>query len=215
MSEETSGVITTRWWWVRHAPVPDGGRIYGQQDLECDCSDERVFKAVARALPAGAQWVTSSLKRTHQTADAIIAASNGRHAPAEMPRYAAFAEQHLGDFQGQHRDAFRREHGFTPLHRWMTHGAAKAPNGESYPDLIARVTPVIDDLTRHHAGRDIVSVTHGGTIRAAIHHALGLSGEISHGFVIDNVSVSVLEHMQDASGNAIWRSHGINLRPWL
>jgi len=27
----------TRWWWIRHAPVRDGGRIYGQSDLPCDC----------------------------------------------------------------------------------------------------------------------------------------------------------------------------------
>ena len=34
------GVVTTRWWWVRHAPVPDGGFIYGQRDLDCDCGLE-------------------------------------------------------------------------------------------------------------------------------------------------------------------------------
>lgn len=215
MRDHADGIVTTRWWWVRHAPVPDGGRIYGQSDLDCDCSNQRVFDAVARTLPAGAHWVTSSLKRTYQTADAIIAASKGRHAPVEMPRFAEFAEQHMGDFQGQHREEFRRANGFTPLHRWMTQGDAKAPNGESFPDLIARVTPLIDDLTHRHAGRDIVAVTHGGTIRAALHHALGLSGEISHGFIIDNVSVSMLEHMRDANGNAVWRSHGVNLRPWL
>ena len=28
---DKSGVVTTRWWWVRHAPVrSDGGNIYGQ-----------------------------------------------------------------------------------------------------------------------------------------------------------------------------------------
>ena len=31
------GVVVTRWWWVRHAPVrSDGGNIYGQFDIECD-----------------------------------------------------------------------------------------------------------------------------------------------------------------------------------
>ena len=33
-------LVTTRWWWVRHAPVRnDGGNIYGQTDLACDTSD--------------------------------------------------------------------------------------------------------------------------------------------------------------------------------
>src|SRR5215207_1170843 len=30
---------TTRFWWVRHAPVEHGGRIYGQKDMPCDCTD--------------------------------------------------------------------------------------------------------------------------------------------------------------------------------
>ena len=41
-------VVTTRWWWVRHAPVRnDGGNIYGQSDLACDTGDTYVFNAVA------------------------------------------------------------------------------------------------------------------------------------------------------------------------
>src|SRR5262245_23420968 len=42
----------TRWWWIRHAPVPDGGRIYGQSDLPCDCSDSETFAALAAEVPA-------------------------------------------------------------------------------------------------------------------------------------------------------------------
>ena len=101
-------VVTTRWWWVRHAPVRnDAGNIYGQKDIECDTSDREVFEAVAKILPRNAVWVASSLKRTHQTAEAIWAAGFPR--PAEMPREAAFAEQHLGEWQGMNRAAFLRE----------------------------------------------------------------------------------------------------------
>ena len=69
----------TRWWWIRHAPVPDGGRIYGQSDLDCDCTDAEIFATLARELPRDAVWVTSNLARTHQTAAAIVAAADGRH----------------------------------------------------------------------------------------------------------------------------------------
>ena len=51
----------TRWWWIRHAPVRvDEGRIYGQRDLPCDCSDAPVFSGLAALLPQDAIWVTSS-----------------------------------------------------------------------------------------------------------------------------------------------------------
>ena len=43
----------TRWWWIRHAPVVGhGGRIYGQEDHDCDCSNDDLFARLARELPA-------------------------------------------------------------------------------------------------------------------------------------------------------------------
>src|SRR6202165_1541535 len=99
-----SGVVATRWWWVRHAPVrEDNGCIYGQKDLGCDTSDRVVFDAVGKILPRNAAWYASTLKRTHQTADAIWAA--GFPKPAAMVREAALAEQHLGEWQGMNRAA--------------------------------------------------------------------------------------------------------------
>ena len=75
-----SGKVT-RWWWVRHAPVVDhDGKIYGQGDVGCDTSDSRSFEGLAGKIPAGAVWVTSNLRRTAQTASAILAA--GSPAPA-------------------------------------------------------------------------------------------------------------------------------------
>ncbi len=216
MSAVPSTVVETRWWWVRHAPVPDGGRIYGQGDLDCDCSKTSVFSAVAASLPDDAVWVTSSLKRTHQTAAAIIAASAGRHAPEVMAGYPELAEQHFGDWQGQHRDEFRKTRGITPMSFWLTKDDERAPNGESFPDLVNRVSPVISDLTQAHAGRNIIAVTHGGTIRAAIQHALRVPGSTAHAFIIDNCSITVLDHLRDQAkpGADVWRVSAVNHRPW-
>src|ERR1700745_416165 len=98
-------IATTRWWWVRHAPVgEDNGCIYGQKDLGCDTSDRVVFDAVGKILPRTAVWYSSKLKRPQQTADAIFAAGFPR--PASMPNIKAFAEKHLGEWQGMNRAAF-------------------------------------------------------------------------------------------------------------
>ena len=210
-------IVTTRWWWVRHAPVPDGGKIYGQRDLDCDCSDDHVFRNVAVRLPADAVWVTSALKRAKQTAQAIHAASLGKHAPANILAHAAFNEQHMGDWQGQDRDAFRKTHGITAMDFWLTKGEARAPGGESFHDLVARAAPLIHDLNTQHSGRNIITVTHGGTIRAALGLALGGAPTTAHAFTIDNCSISVIEHLQpkDKPGAGAWRVDGVNLRPWL
>jgi alpha-ribazole phosphatase len=98
--------VVTRWWWVRHAPVPDDGRIYGQRDLSCDCGDAAVFAALAAALPADAIWVTSHLRRTTETARAIHAADPMKFGGLEPAALPELAEQHLGDWQGRDRKAF-------------------------------------------------------------------------------------------------------------
>ena len=47
----------TRWWWVRHAPVPNPERrCYGQSDMDCDVSNEALFRHQAKLLPKGAVW---------------------------------------------------------------------------------------------------------------------------------------------------------------
>ena len=158
-------VIATRWWWVRHAPVrEDGGCIYGQKDLGCDTSDRVVFEAVGKILPRNAVWYASNLKRTHQTADAIWAA--GFPKPSEMPHVNAFAEQHLGQLQGMNRAAF---YASLPVgSHWLTAVDEPAPGGESFMDLYNRVCGAIERINAEQAGRDVIVVAHGGTIRAAV-----------------------------------------------
>jgi Histidine phosphatase superfamily (branch 1) len=86
----TDHFTRTRWWWVRHAPVRvDEGRIYGQRDLPCDCSEAGVFASLAALLPRDAIWVTSHLSRTVQTAQAIQAA--GHFAASEIHQDKDFA----------------------------------------------------------------------------------------------------------------------------
>jgi broad specificity phosphatase PhoE len=204
-------VVTTRWWWVRHAPVRnDGGNIYGQTDIACDTSDAEVFEAVAKILPRQAVWVSSNLQRTHQTAEAIWAA--GYPKPAKMPWEAAFAEQHLGEWQGMNRAAFiaSRPAGS----HWFADINEPAPGGESFVDLYNRARAAIDRLTRAHAGCDVIAVGHGGTIKAAVGLALGGMIEQGLSFDIDNVSVTRLDHFA-STGRSNWRLPFVNQQPWI
>jgi broad specificity phosphatase PhoE len=204
-------MTTTRWWWVRHAPVrEDDGCIYGQKDLNCDCSDRIVFEAVGKILPRNAVWYASNLKRTHQTAEAIWAA--GFPKPVEMPHVSAFAEQHLGELQGMNRAAFYAS--LPPGRHWLTGIDEPAPGGESFMDLYQRTCAAIERINAEQVGRDIVAVAHGGTIRAAIALALGGQPDKGLAFDIDNCSVTRLDHLQSASYNG-WRLPMVNQQPWI
>lgn len=211
MSNTDKKVTITRWWWVRHAPVRnDGGNIYGQSDLACDTSDREVFEAVAKILPRESVWVSSNLMRTHQTAEAIWAA--GYPKPADMPWEAAFAEQHLGQWQGMNRAAFLASR--PAGSNWFADISVPAPGGESFMDLYHRTKGAIDRLTSAHAGRDVIAVAHGGTIKAALGLALGGLVEKGLSFDIDNCSITRLDHFANGE-SANWRLPMVNQQPWI
>lgn len=208
-----TGVVATRWWWVRHAPVrEDGGRIYGQKDIGCDTSDSVVMEAVGKILPHKAVWYASNLKRTHQTAEAIWAA--GFPKPATLIQEAAFAEQNLGEWQGLNRAAFFASRPVEVGSYWFAPIDDPAPGGESFLDVYNRVRAAVDRINAAHAGRDVIVVAHGGTIKAAIGLALGGMVEKGLAFTIDNCSVTRLDHLASQSHSG-WRLPMVNQQPWI
>ena len=47
-----SDTISTRWWWVRHAPVTvNKGRMYGASDPKADIATPEIYKGLAELLP--------------------------------------------------------------------------------------------------------------------------------------------------------------------
>jgi broad specificity phosphatase PhoE len=203
----------TRWWFVRHAPVIGvNERIYGQDDLDSDCADETQFKRLAGTLPHDAVWLVSQLRRTHQTAAAIIAARVAETVPAPIIT-SELAEQHFGDWQGlTYAELEARRDG--AYHRfWHAPASERPPGGESFEDLIARVSAAMERITAEHAGRDIVAVVHGGTIRAALAIALGIEAERALGFAINTCSVTRMDHLDGATEGAAWRIVAVNQHP--
>ena len=61
---------------------------------------------------------------------------------------------------------------------------------------VDRLTQPRDQLFRTLAGRTIVAVAHGGTIKAALALALQLETEAALAFAIDNCSITRLDHFK-------------------
>ena len=94
---------------------------------------------------------------------------------------------------------------------------ASAPIHQPAPpilDLVARVGNAIKKINDAHAGRDIVAVTHGGVIKAAIALALGLGPEGGLKFAIENCSLTRLDYLT-LNGDFGWRVGMVNHQPWL
>jgi broad specificity phosphatase PhoE len=205
-------VPETRLHLIRHALVEPKARtlFYGAMDVAlCDLAlkqDASLFRWLAARLPRPAHWVTSNLARTRATAAAIFAAGYPDQPLATEPD---LAEQHLGEWQGLPHDDLPPllRH---PAHPFWPHAAEEQPpGGESFATVQARVGAVLDRLVDRHAGEDIVIVAHGGSIRAALAHALGLTGHQALAFSIRNLGLTRLErHGGD------WRVSAVNEEPW-
>ena len=96
---------------------------------------------------------------------------------------------------------------------WLAPAHEVPPGGESFVALTQRVHTAILRLSESHRGRDILAVTHGGTIRAALALALNLAPETALSFSIDNLSLTRIDHIPGPGGSRLWRVATVNQPP--
>jgi broad specificity phosphatase PhoE len=198
----------TNFWLIRHALVEENARamLYGTMDVElCPHTLETQrpnYRALAAALPKPAAWYVTPLIRTRHTAEAILAGGYG--APT-LHVEQGLIEQNMGDWQGL-------PHGDLPPHLaqsahpfWPLAGTERPPNGESMEDTILRVGPAMERLARAHPGQDVVIVSHGGAIRAAVAHALGIAADNALHLSIQNISLTKMDRLPEG-----WRVNTVN-----
>jgi alpha-ribazole phosphatase len=204
-------MITTRWWWVRHAPVVNHqGRIYGRADVEADTGrDQEILRRLAGRLPAGAAWVVTPLRRTRQTAEALCLA---RPSTATEPWLVepALMEQDFGDWQGLTFEEVQQRRPAEAHRFWVAPATEAPPNGESFAALAERVAAAVLGLSDRHPGRDLIAVAHGGTIRAALAQALGIDPEAVLRFSVANLSLTRIDALRTDEGQRLWRVESVN-----
>jgi alpha-ribazole phosphatase len=197
--------MKTRWWWIRHAPVVNPeGKLYGQLDLDVDLSDGKKLEALAKILPDNAVWVTTSLRRARETANRLSAITTTARS---IDEHDNLREQSFGDWEGS---CWQDIPAAVSEAFWKDPAKNRVPNGESFADVVTRVTETVEQLNTHHTGRDIVAVTHTGSIRAAITHALGGDARAGLSFQLAPLSLTRIDaiHQDD---NVWWRISGVNL----
>ena len=199
---------TTRFWLIRHALVAENARamLYGTMDVplcpDALVADAPMYRALAARLPNPADWIVTPLSRTALTADALFRHGYPAQAPTVEPD---LIEQDLGDWHGlAHADLppklQRPAHPFWPLG-----GEEVPPGGESMASVIDRVGHAMERLAVTRAGRNVVIVSHGGAIRAAVAHAIGIRADNALHLSVQNLSLTRLERQR-----AGWRVVCVN-----
>lgn len=195
---------TVRLWWLRHGPVPgaESGRISGQADLACDLSDQATLDWLREVLPPEAVFVASPLRRAQDSGQAALGRAPDLTEPALMEQdFGLWTRQRWADLGGA-----AQEIGF-----WDDPANVPPPGGESFLDQCQRVGGWIEQARQSYGGHDVVVACHGGTIRAALAHALAQTlglptagpdqAQAVLAFVIDTLSLTRMQLF--AQGTAI------------
>jgi broad specificity phosphatase PhoE len=203
---------TTRLFLIRHALVEPSARLtmYGTMDVGlCELAlrqEAASYRWLAARLPQPARWLVTPLSRTRATAAAVFAAG---YPEAELEVEHDLIEQRLGELEGLPHDVFFERLRHPPHPFWSIHAEERPPGGESFGDVVARVGPALERLVAENAGGDLVIVAHGGSIRAAVAHAMGVSGHAVLAFSIKNLSLTRLEKV-----GTDWRVAAVNEEPF-
>ena len=207
----------TRWFLVRHAPVRENnGSLYGRLDFNCDCSDSEAFGRLRTQLKRlklseNPVVLTSTLKRTSQTLHALQLPCGDSEAAA----FPELNEQDFGDWEGKSHQELDSTIPEIMKSFWDNAAESIPPGGESFRQLCERVSTFVGTSTETHRGQDILCICHGGTIRSAVAHALGLSPTQALQLKIDTLSLTVLEAYEqdnEVSCGLSWAVSGLNLR---
>ncbi|MBK5229787.1 MAG: histidine phosphatase family protein [Thermoleophilia bacterium] len=163
------------------------GRLQGQADPPLSALGRHQAAHMAARLvdePIDA-IVASDLLRAFDTARALADAVG-------LPVLARedLREVDLGSWTGASRgeieagdaDAWRR---------WRVEGIEGWHGGERYADAIGRIGAAVQSIATEWVGRTVVAVTHGGCIRLATCHLLGMpAGQLGRIMSIGNASIT-------------------------
>ncbi len=120
---------------------------------------------------------TSALIRAQRTLDLIIEELGAPELP--ITRDQALNERDYGDLTGLNKDDARRRWGDEQVHIWRRSFDVPPPGGESLKDTAARTLPYYrgEILPEVQAGKNVLVVAHGNSLRSIIMEIEGLSGE--------------------------------------
>lgn len=191
----------TRFWWVRHGPTHAKGFV-GWADVPADLSDTSALARLDKHLPKDALVISSDLQRSVATADAICGSRE------RLDHNRDLREMNFGDWDQKTFTEVAAMHPELSRMFWTDPGDCAPPNGESWHQTADRVAGAVETLANLYSGRDIVVVAHIGVILTQVQRASNMSPAAAMSFVIDNLSVTQIEHLGDA-----WRIIGVNHKP--
>ena len=120
---------------------------------------------------------TSELRRAQKTLDIILSELGQSSTP--ITNHGALNERDYGALTGLDKDAAKKRFGEDMVHLWRRSYDVAPPGGESLKDTGARVMPYYFEqiLPQVLAGKSVIVVAHGNSLRSLIMHLEKLTGD--------------------------------------
>jgi alpha-ribazole phosphatase len=145
---------------IRHAPADSAGRLCGRRDVPARIDDTAALARLAAVLGGVRHVVTSPALRCRQTAEALFPGVT----------HATDARLWEQDFGAEDGMTYADLPDLGPLPREAL-ATRRPPGGESFADMVGRVTPALEELSV--AEGPVAVVAHAGTVRTGLALALG------------------------------------------
>lgn len=122
-------------------------------------------------------FYTSALKRAQHTLDIILDTMDIQN--VVITRNQALNERDYGDLTGLNKKELTEKVGTEQVHIWRRSYDVQPPGGESLKDTCDRVIPYYESeiVPKLKAGKSVLIVAHGNSLRALVMHVEGLSPE--------------------------------------
>lgn len=173
---------------VRHGESEANVRqvFAGQSDSPLTATGRRQAEAVAAALAKEpiTRVFSSDLARARDTASAIA-----RRHGLRVEETPALREWDVGDLVGLSREDTQARYG--DVRPFFAPGS-RVPGGESFEDVVGRVTGFLEEIAPQVLGETVCLVAHGMTNRIIAGYYLGTLPRIAQGNSA-NTNVSVIE----------------------
>ena len=174
---------------IRHAPVKQVKGYFPEHNPDAIIKNNQL-KMLATLIPNNCVWYVSPLKRAIQTAEALSKFVNY----SKMVRENKLIEQNFGDWSGKKiSDVWevlkecKTKHNFSFISPDFS-----PPNGESFKEQSKRVGIWLKKLNVLE-GKSIVIISHAGTIRSILSHALKIKNDYAIGIEIRHQCLNILE----------------------
>lgn len=167
-------------WFIRHGPT-HAKTMVGWSDLPADLSDTAKIARLETLLPS-VPVVSSDLSRAVTTADAVQ-----RNRP-RLDHDPDLREIHFGEWELRSFAEIEAEDPERISAFWQEPGAVRAPGGEGWDDLRARVDRAVDRLAAQHGA--LIVVAHFGAILSQVQRAARLTADEAFAHRIEPLSLT-------------------------